>query len=160
MGLFKRFIGNNEIMLAAPISGEIIDLDNVPDETFKTRILGDGAAIIPNSDTLCASDNGTVLSVSDTKHAIVLEYSSGIEVLMHIGIDTVELNGNGFTALVNSGDKVKIGDKLIKIDLDYIKSRGYSVITPIIITNTDEFKSVNHTSGQVSALDEFIRIKK
>ena len=150
----------NEICVLSPLKGEVISLDKVPDETFATKILGDGAAIIPSVGILYASDDGEVLSVADTKHAVAVRYKNGVEILVHIGIDTVELGGEGYDALVQAGDKIKKGDVLIKFDIDKIKKKGYSVITPVIITNSDEFAVVSCHEGNIDTFETLLKLKK
>lgn len=160
MGLFKRKRKYNAISLSSPLDGEIVPLEQVPDETFSAKILGNGVAVIPNAGVLVASDRGEVLSVSDTNHAVVVRYDSGVEVLMHIGIDTVELGGECYNSLVTAGHTVNKGDVLIKFDTEKIKAKGYDIITPIIITNSEEFRSIFHTRGNIEIGKELIILEK
>lgn len=160
MGLFSKIIKTNEIILSSPLKGNIIPLESVQDETFAQKILGDGIAIDPVVGKLYSSADGVVLSVADTGHAIAIQYNNGVEVLMHIGIDTVELKGDGYTPKVNAGDRVKKGEELIVFDIDYITARGYSLITPVIITNSDEFKLIKGATGKTDFFDNLITLKK
>ena len=106
------------------MDGESIDLSDVDDEMFSNRVLGDGIAIKPTSDTVVSPCNGEVTLVADTKHAIGLKNEDGVEVLIHIGLDTVKLNGEGFEALCKVGDQVKVGAPLVKVDREFLKQKN------------------------------------
>lgn len=160
MGLFSKIKITKEIILTSPLQGSIVPLESVPDETFAKKILGDGVAIEPIVGKLYSSADGVVLSVTDTGHAISIQYDNGADVLMHIGVDTVELKGDGYTPKVKTGDRVKKGEELIAFDIDYIKARGYNLITPVIITNSDEFKSIEVSNGKANFCDKLITLKK
>ncbi|MDO5520472.1 MAG: sucrose-specific PTS transporter subunit IIBC [bacterium] len=127
----------------APIEGEVIALNKVPDDTFAGEILGKGCAIIPKVGRVVAPFDGVVETVFDTKHAIGLKSADGVEVLIHIGINTVELDGKYYETYVNDGDTVKAGDLLGSFDIEKIKEAGYEMATPIVITNTDDYSNVN-----------------
>lgn len=126
----------NAVDIHAPISGSMVSLAEVPDTTFASGAMGDGFAIIPDKGSVQAPFDGTVIVVASTGHAIGLRSDSGVEILIHIGIDTVELNGKYFNTLVAQGQKVTCGEELITFDLDKVKSQ-YNVISPVIITNGD-----------------------
>lgn len=136
---------NNEssITVYSPLEGKIIDLEKVEDGVFSSGMLGQGIAIEPSIGRTVAPVKGTVSTVFETKHAIGITSEEGVEILIHIGIDTVQLNGKHYTTHVNTGDTVNPGDLLVEFDIDKIKEEGYSVITPIIITNTDDFGSIS-----------------
>lgn len=140
--LFKR---SSELL--APISGKIIDLGDVPDDVFAGRLAGDGVAIDSTGDYVAAPGNGVLKLVFRTNHAFGMLLDDGIEVLIHIGLDTVELDGCGFLRLANEGDTVKAGDPIIRLDRELIISRGYSLITPVLITNFNIVKSINYNRG-------------
>ena len=123
----------NKISIKSPVKGEAVPLSQVDDPTFAEEIMGKGIAIIPTEDEIFSPINGTVSLVFNTKHAIGLKTEDGAEVLIHIGLDTVKLNGEHFTTFVKSGDKVKVGDKLVEFDREAIKNKGYDIITPIKI---------------------------
>lgn len=125
------------VTLLAPLSGESVPLSEVPDAAFAQGQIGKGLAIAPSSGRLIAPLSGTVMHVIDTSHAVILEHESGVQVLMHIGINTVGLRGRGFNALVKTGDRVVAGQALIEFDLDLLSSEGYSAVTPIVIVNED-----------------------
>ncbi|MCM3789984.1 glucose-specific PTS transporter subunit IIBC [Domibacillus indicus] len=130
---------SNEVeQLTAPLTGQIIPLSQVPDEVFSSGMMGQGFAIAPSGSTVVAPMDGTVVSIFPTKHAISFQSAAGTEVLIHIGIDTVHLKGKGFEVLVSDGEKVKAGQELLKIDLEYIEQHAPSAITPVIFTNLTE----------------------
>lgn len=132
----------NEVFLA-PMKGKIITLEEVPDKTFAGKLVGDGIAIIPEDGKVISPVNGTVAHLFDTKHAIAIKSDTGAEILIHVGIDTVKMNGEGFEAFVKNGDSIKVGDKLLEVNLDLVKEKARSIITPVVITNTNEVKAVN-----------------
>ena len=146
--------------VAAPINGTCIPLSEVNDAVFSQKILGDGAAIIPSEGKVYAPVNGTVSTVFDTKHAIGLLSEDGVELLIHIGIDTVNLEGKHFTAHVESGKKIKKGDLLVSFDQEMIKKEGYDTVTPVLITNTAEFHSIDtNASGNVKVGDVLLTVQ-
>lgn len=134
-------VSANDIL--APISGSVIALDQVPDSTFASGLLGKGVAIIPAVGKVIAPFTGEVASLFQTKHAIGLQSDSGIELLIHIGIDTVKLDGVPFTAHVKEGDRVQAGDLLIEFDRQAILDAGYDLATPIIISNSDDYREID-----------------
>ena len=127
--------------LKQPVEGKVTDRESIPDETFATGILGDGIGVEPTSGTVVAPFDGTVTSVFDTKHAITLE-KDGMEVLIHIGVNTVNMNGDGFTAYVAEGDEVKAGQRLLGFDSAKIKAAGYSDCVVMLLTNSDDLENV------------------
>jgi phosphocarrier protein FPr/phosphocarrier protein len=132
----------SNLILTAPLRGWSAPLDETPDAVFAQRMLGDGVAIDPTGDVLHAPCDGEIISVAPSKHAITIRAHNGAELLMHIGIDTVALHGEGFHALVEAGAKVRAGDPLLRFDLDFLARRAKSLITPIVITNGDRFAIV------------------
>ena len=146
--------------LCAHLKGKVIPLEEVEDEAFSTKVLGDGIAIEPTEGKLYAPCDAKVDMVFDTKHAINLVSDSGCEILLHIGIDTVKLEGKFFEAHVADGDKVKKGDLLISFDVEGIKDAGYKMTTPMIICNSDDYKAVESVaSGEVNPGEKIIEIK-
>ncbi|MPM18359.1 PTS system beta-glucoside-specific EIIBCA component [bioreactor metagenome] len=117
-------------------------LKEVKDETFASEMMGKGVAIKPIEGKVVSPINGTVETIFKTKHAIGLRSSDGVEVLIHIGIDTVQLEGKHFTSYINDGDEVKVGDTLIEFDMEAIKKEGYELVTPVIVTNTVDYLEV------------------
>lgn len=133
----------NEFELVSALSGEITELKTVPDPVFSSLALGKGVAIVPTDNEVFAPVNGTVTTLFPTKHAIGITSDNGIEVLVHIGLDTVSLNGNGFESFVKQGDTVIRGQKVLSFNRDKIIEAGLSTITPVVITNSHEFSQVN-----------------
>jgi PTS system glucose-specific IIA component len=142
MGIFGK-----KCDILAPISGKVINITEVPDKVFAAKMAGEGVAIIAEGDVVLAPIDGVVSLIFESNHAIAIRLDNGIELLIHIGIDTVELNGQGFTRLVEEGQKVKIGDPLLKMDRKFIVEKGYSVITPVLITNPDVLKNIEINIG-------------
>ena len=140
-GFFKKKKAkeNNELTLVAAVSGKALPLSEVPDPVFAQKMAGDGIAIDPTGDIVVSPADGELSLVFNTKHAFALTLDNGAELLVHIGVDTVSLNGEGFEQLAEAGTKVKAGDPIIKIDREFIKSKGFSLMTPVLITNPDSF---------------------
>lgn len=132
-----RFLKKTRVLIA-PVSGEIVDLSKVPDEVFAQKMTGDGIAIEPTGDIIVAPADGILTLIFRTNHAFGMTLSDGIEILVHIGIDTVVLQGEGFERIASEGSKVKAGDPIIKINRELILSKGINLITPILITNMDK----------------------
>lgn len=128
--------------IKAPAEGQLITLDNVPDEVFSTGMMGQGIAIQPSNGEIFSPIDGTVQTIFPTKHAIGLVDEQGAEVLIHMGLDTVNLEGKGYDILVTEGQTVSVGDPLVNMDLQAIQSAGYQTITPIILTNSADFEAV------------------
>lgn len=148
------------ITLYSHMNGTAVKLEDVEDEVFSQKILGEGAAVEPSEGKLYAPCDGKIDSVFDTKHAVNMVSDDGVEILLHIGIDTVKLGGQYFEAHVSDGQKVKKGDLLISFDMDKIKAAGYKVTTPLIIGNTDDYASVEPVAqNSVSAGDMILKIK-
>ncbi|MNH87610.1 Glucose-specific phosphotransferase enzyme IIA component [compost metagenome] len=126
------------VEIYAPVTGEAVALETVPDDAFAGGFMGKGIAIMPSEGKLTAPFDGTVSHVIKSKHAVMLEHPSGLQLLFHIGINTVSLKGEGFISHVQTGDTVKAGQSLIEFDIEKIKGAGYTVITPVIVTNAEE----------------------
>ncbi len=150
-----------DITIYAPLNGEVKPLNEVNDPTFAEGILGQGAAIIPSEGKLYAPFEGKVSSVFDTRHAICLQSEAGAEMLIHIGLETVSLGGKYYTAKVKDGDMVKTGDLLIEFDLNSIR-KEFDTITPVLITNADDFSAVEalQTTGTIKAGKAFLKVKQ
>ena len=148
------------ITLCSPLTGKVTTLDRVPDEAFANNMMGDGIAILPTEGTLYAPDDGEILFIFDTMHAMGFRTKNGVSLMFHIGIDTVKLEGKGFTVLVQNGQKVKKGTALMTIDLNYIKQHAPSVITPILITEGHEGKTIIPCKrGTVKALEPLLKLE-
>lgn len=154
--------GLPELSVSSPVSGTVIDLSEVKDETFSSGMLGQGMAVIPSKGVVCAPFDGVITAVFPTFHAVGLTDSTGtVEMLIHIGMNTVELNGEGYKGFCQNGDVVKKGDKLVEFDMELIKSKGYDITTPIIITNSADFAEVQVTKkGNVSKGDAVLHVKR
>ncbi|MCT8977131.1 PTS glucose transporter subunit IIA [Clostridium sp. CX1] len=133
-----------EFKLVAPVSGKVIDLSEVPDPVFSQKMAGDGVGIDSTGDVVVAPADGVISIIFKTNHAFGMLLNNGVELLVHIGIDTVELDGVGFERLIQEGSKVKAGMPVIKIDRNLIKDKGYSLITPVLVTNPDNLKELKY----------------
>jgi PTS system beta-glucosides-specific IIC component len=142
-----------KIRIKSPMKGKIIPLAKVKDEAFSSEVLGKGIAVLPETGTVVSPVNGTVDSVADAKHAVNLVGEAGEEIMIHVGMDTVTLKGKPFTARVKAGDKVKIGDVLLEVDLKAIKDAGLETVTPVVLLNTMDFKGLEYVSGEVKSGD-------
>ncbi|BCA84479.1 PTS beta-glucoside transporter subunit EIIBCA [Enterococcus saigonensis] len=138
----QELANGQTIMLASPLNGEVVPLTEVKDQVFSSGALGKGVAIKPTEGKLYAPADGTITTLFPTGHAVGITTNDGAEILMHIGMDTVELEGAGFTIKVQQGNQVKKGDLLVEFDLETIKAAGLSTVTPIVITNTNNFMDV------------------
>lgn len=169
MGLFdklKRMVSDDTsetsgIDIFAPLSGELVPIEEVPDVVFAEKIVGDGIAIKPSGNKMVAPCDGTIGKIFETNHAFSIESDSGLELFVHFGIDTVELRGEGFTRIAQEGQRVKKGDTIIEFDLALLEAKAKSTLTPVVISNMDEVKEVTKHSGAVTqAEDVIMRVKK
>ncbi len=138
LGIFKK----KTVNLMMPIEGQVISIEAVPDPAFSQKMLGDGFAIKPNSGNVYSPVSGKIVQRFPTNHAIGIESTEGLEVLIHFGINTVELNGEGFKNHVEVGDYIEAGDLLLTVDIDYVKDHEKSLITPIVFTKSDQIKKI------------------
>ena len=153
MGFFDVFKKKMEgVVISSPMSGKVVALSEVPDPVFADGIMGQGIAIDPTDGCVCAPFDGTVSTLFPTGHAVGLTSAEGIEVLIHVGMDTVKLDGKHFEKLVSDGDHVKQGDVLLQVDIDAVKTEGYATITPIVICDPKEYTDI-----QIKA-EEFVAI--
>ena len=142
MGLFDFMKGKKELTLGAPVKGECIPIGEVADPTFADEILGKGMAIRPSDGRVYASADGKISTVFPTGHAVGLTTADGAELLIHVGLDTVQLKGKHFQALVQADQQVKKGDLLLEADLEAIRGEGYDTVIPMIICNSDEYSDI------------------
>ena len=147
-----------DMMITSPLNGKVIPLEEVPDPVFAGKMMGDGCAVVPSDGKVCSPINGTVKLVAATKHAIGLETEDGVEVLVHFGLETVELNGEGFDVKVEAGDKVKQGDLLMVVDYDGLKAKNINLITPVVICTPIEGKELSFNYGNVKVKDKVMTI--
>ena len=153
--LFRKKEKNN--VIGSPVKGKAVPLKEVSDPTFAEEMLGKGAAVIPGDGKFYAPADGEIGMVFDTLHAVSMTTDFGAEILIHIGLDTVKMKGDGFTGHVKAGDHVKKGDLLLEVDLEKVKTAGYDTITPVLVCNTPDYASVEGIgSAQVNAGDDLI----
>ena len=143
----------------SPVAGKAVSLSEVSDPVFSQEVLGKGIAVIPSDGNFLAPISGEVIVMFDTGHAVSIRGDNGAEIIVHIGLDTVQLKGQHFTIHAKRGDRVQAGDLLITADLEKIRAAGYDVITPVIICNTPDFPNlVCHTGNEVKAGDPIITL--
>lgn len=144
MGLFKR--KNKEYMVLSPVNGYTVDLLEVPDQVFSQKIMGDGLALDWTGGDVYAPISGDIVSlITPSCHAFGIRNESGLEILVHVGLETVNLKGQGFKAVKNQGNHVEAGDKILEIDYDFLKSKGVNLISPVIVLNGNYFKIKTYT---------------
>ena len=165
MGLFDKLFGKKEEInpnhVYAPLAGETVAISEVPDPTFSSGAMGNGIAIKPTDGKVCSPVNGTVDMMFDTGHAVSLVSDNGIEILIHVGLETVGLEGKPFQIKVQNGQKVKKGDILMIADLAAIEAAGLPTITPVLICNTDDYTTFNTTTAKaVTNADVVIELGK
>lgn len=148
--IFKKTKKEDKKGIVSLTNGELLDITKVPDEVFSTKMMGDGFAIKSNDGVIVSPVDGKIGVVFETKHAIIIESTEGKEILIHLGIDTVNLKGEGFEVFVNVGDEVKAGDRLVKMDVEFIEANAKSSISPVIFTNLESNESIKVIEGPVS----------
>lgn len=157
----KKHMDDNTVSILSPVTGEVFELSSVPDEAFSSGMMGDGIAVLPTDPEITAPVAGTIAFVFDTKHAIGLVTEQGIGVMIHIGIDTVKLNGKGFDVLVETGQIVSAGQSVMRLDLPYLKKHAPSLISPVIITELpDGYKLRPVKTGKVKNDEELLVVEK
>ncbi|KIH71984.1 PTS sugar transporter subunit IIA [Salinicoccus roseus] len=144
--MFKNLFGkkndvDKEIEITSPLNGKYVKLEDIPDPVFAEKMMGEGFGVDPTDGEVVAPVAGTVMQVFPTNHAVGIKTNNGLEVLIHIGLETVAMEGKGFEGHVSEGDKVEKGDKLVTFDMDLVKSEANSTISPVIITNSDVLES-------------------
>lgn len=148
----KQANANAKVLLEmiAPFDGEVVALKDVPDEAFSSGVVGDGLAIKPTSNIVLAPATGSVVKIFDTNHAFCIETDNGVEIIVHMGIDTVALGGKGFKRLVEEGADVKVGQPILELDLEYLNANAKSMISPVIVSNVDDFDQIaEQVTGEV-----------
>jgi len=149
------------LVIYAPVSGKVIALKDFPDPVFSQEILGPGCGIIPSIEQIIAPFNGVVIQLTDTKHAIGLKSEDGMELLIHIGVDTVDMNGIGFSSYVKEGQTVHMGEKLISFDKAAIRKANHSDTVAIIVTNADDFAGIEKLADDtVTAGTSLLKVQK
>lgn len=157
--MFNLFKKNKETW-KNPVKGEIIPITEVPDEVFSSKMMGDGFGVKPEDDRIYSPLNGKVIKVFKTKHALLIHGDSGLEVIVHIGLGTVELKGEGFQIHVEEGQHVEAGTHIATADMAYIQSQEKSIVSPVIITNMEMVKAMDITYGTAEAGTEVCNITK
>ncbi|MGE7758510.1 PTS sugar transporter subunit IIA [Peribacillus sp. NPDC097895] len=154
--MFKKLFGKKENVeqLLAPINGQVMNIEDVPDPVFSGKMMGDGIAILPEEGLVVSPLDAEVVQVFHTKHALGLRTKSGIELLIHIGLETVNLKGEGFEVHVAEGQSVKAGDKLVTFDIEFLKSNAPSIVTPIVITNGELVEKLEKTTITQARINE------
>ena len=156
------FLKKKNSELVAPVSGKVIELSQVPDEVFSQKMAGDGVAIEPSDDLVVAPADGSITLIFKTNHAFAMTLENGLEILVHIGLDTVELNGEGFERLATEGETVKAGTPIVNINRKLFEEKGYKTVTPVLVTNPDILKEMNGLVGNnvTAGKDAVISYKK
>lgn len=157
MGIFdslKKSLGlssHEGTILKAPLTGKVVPIEEVPDPVFADKVVGDGLAIDPTGNVMVAPCDGVIGKIFETNHAFSMETSSGVELFVHFGIDTVELKGEGFKRIAKEGQQIKMGEPVVEVDLALLKEKARSIITPIVISNMDDVSRLEKSSGDVKA---------
>ncbi|MED3622632.1 PTS sugar transporter subunit IIA [Neobacillus thermocopriae] len=147
--MFNFFKKTKAVEIHAPVEGKIIKLEEVPDPVFGQKLIGEGAAVLPSEKGhIYAPVDGKIIQVAPTKHAIGILAEDGTEILIHVGLETVSLNGEGFKPAVTVGEKVSVGQLLLEVDWNYIKAHASSTVTPIVITNAQDGKKQIHVTEE------------
>ena len=148
-GFLKRKVRE----IKSPVDGQVVSLESVDDEVFSQKMAGDGVAVIPMSNVFTAPIDGTITKIFATNHAYSIKSPKDLEVMVHIGLDTVALEGKGFERLAREGDEVKAGDEIIRVDLEYIKEHAKDIVTPIIISDESDVKEIDKRLNIVKRQD-------
>ena len=152
------FLNRKVREVKAPVDGEIVSIESVNDEVFSQKMAGDGVAIVPISNVFTAPIDGTISKIFATNHAFSIKSKKDLEVMVHIGLDTVNLNGKGFERLASAGDEVTCGDEIIRVDLNFLKENNIDTITPIIISDESIFKTIEKKLNIVKEGDTIMEV--
>ncbi|WP_342430316.1 PTS glucose transporter subunit IIA [Neobacillus sp. FSL H8-0543] len=150
--MLKNLFKKAKLNIVTPVNGSIIPLDQVPDPVFSEKMMGEGVAVMPSEGNIYAPVNGTIVQIANTKHAIGILAEEGSEILIHVGLETVSLKGEGFKVRVNLGDKVSVGQILLEVDWEYIRKNAKSTVTPIVITNSQNGKKQYTLTNETEAI--------
>lgn len=169
MGIFSKLFGNDKkkapqcepMTVYAPAEGTVVPLSEFPDAVFSQEILGPGCGILPSGDLVCAPFNGTIIQAADTLHAVGIASDDGLEVLIHVGVDTVDMAGKGFRYHVKNGQRVYLGDPLIGFDRETIRTAGHSDAIAVVLTNGEDYAGMElQKTGPVSRGTVILKVKK
>ncbi|WP_373893757.1 PTS glucose transporter subunit IIA [Virgibacillus sp. CBA3643] len=158
--LFKKKKKTQESVILSPLNGEVIDLESVPDPVFSQKMMGEGIGFIPTNGEIYAPISGTVTQVFPTKHAVGLMTDDGVELLIHLGLETVELEGEGFDIKVESGSKIKVNDQIGSFNLALIEEKGKEIISVLVFPNLQEKELNLFKTGEVKAGTEIAELSK
>jgi len=153
-GFLKRKVRE----IKSPVDGQVVALESVDDEVFSQKLVGDGVAVIPMSNVFTAPIDGTITKIFPTNHAYSIKSAKDLEVMVHIGLDTVALEGKGFERIANEGDEVKAGDDIIRVDLAYIREHAKDIITPIIVSDESDVKNIEKRLNIVKNQDVIMEV--
>lgn len=142
----------------APVDGRSYPIEHVPDEAFAQKMLGDGFAVTPDSEYICAPCSGKLVQIFPTNHAFGIMTEDGLEILVHIGVDTIHLQGKGFTRITEMDTDVKVGDQIVKVDLAYLKGQGVNTDVIVMVTNMDKVYEMKTSIGKYSIGDKVSQI--
>jgi PTS system glucose-specific IIA component len=157
--MFNFLKGKKETQLVAPLSGKVLPIEQIPDEAFAEKMVGDGVGIDPTSELVLAPCDGEIGKIFETNHAFSMLSKDGIEIFVHYGVDTVNLKGQGFERCAQPGAQVKAGDKILKANLEFLKKNAKSIITAVVISNMDELKSFKVSTGSDAVAGETVIIE-
>lgn len=161
MGFLDKLFSAGKAEIFAPVNGEAVSVTEVSDPTFGEEILGKGIAIKPTDGRICAPCNGTIGLMFDTGHAVSMTGDNGAEILIHVGLETIKLDGKHYTVHVKNDDNVKAGQLLIECDLEAIRAEGFDIITPVVICNSGDFSGFSASIGKTVAVgDPVITLRK
>ncbi|WP_017548976.1 PTS sugar transporter subunit IIA [Salinicoccus carnicancri] len=163
--MFKNLFGKKEkdvdktLEIKSPMNGSYVPLEDIPDPVFAEKMMGEGFGIDPSHGEVVAPVDGVIMQVFPTNHAIGIKTDNGVEVLIHIGLETVAMEGKGFEGFVSEGDRIEVGDKLVTFDIDLVKEEANSTISPVIITNSDELASFDIQSVSDTVKGETVVVR-
>ena len=146
----------SRMLILSPLDGRVIPLEEVPDEVFAEKVLGDGAAVIPENGNIYSPIDGEIVSIPESLHAYGIRSDAGIEMIVHFGLETVNLRGEGFSPKVKVGDRVKAGQLLCTADMDFLKSKGINTVTPVLVTDGAEEGSFSVKTGEIRHGEEIM----
>jgi PTS system glucose-specific IIA component len=152
------FLKRKPRVIRAPIDGQLVAIESVDDEVFSQKMAGDGVAILPVGNIFVSPIDGVISKIFSTNHAFSVKSEKDVEILVHIGLETVALKGKGFERLANEGDEVKVGDPIIRVDLNYIKEHAKDIITPILITDESKFDKIDKNNNIVKSGDPVMEV--
>lgn len=153
-----NFLKKEEFKVVSPVSGKCIRITDVPDPVFGTKMMGDGFAVIPDENEIVSPVSGVAESVFPTRHAVGLKTKEGVEVIVHVGLNTVELNGEGFKALISQGSKVKAGQPIIQFDKEKLEKKGYNLVTMVVFpSGYDKEIQLDKTDQKVESGETLIQ---